>query len=301
MKNQSNKKVLIRFAECGDLQRITEIYNEAVLERAYTFDEFHIDITRYSKIMKADSRSFIIVAEVNSVVVGWVSVVPISDRWAYRLTGVDSMFITRNFRRSGVGNSLREAEINEATRIGYRNIIGEVLSTNKESIAFNLKHGYRIVGEINEAGFRDGRWIGLVIMQKNIESEKSMERRVRFTIVTDDFEKSIKLYRDALGLEMRLLSHPIAMFPLGTADFEICDREHAKTFVGIEGSQLGGAGAVLSLKVASLAKAKKMIDAALDQGAEELNNSAVPKLRTLKDFNGLIINIDFVNDEVPAV
>ena len=53
-----------------------------------------------------------------------------------------------------------------AVSLGYHSILGEILSTNPASVAMDISHGYRVVGEIYEAGFRNGRWIGLIVVQK---------------------------------------------------------------------------------------------------------------------------------------
>ena len=71
----------------------------------------------------------------------------------------------------GVGRLLKKAQIIEANRIGYHAMVAEVLSTNIGGISLNLKFGYRIVGEILEAGYRNRMWIGLVILQKLLSNK----------------------------------------------------------------------------------------------------------------------------------
>ena len=74
----------------------------------------------------------------------------------------------KDFRGKGIGKTLKNEKIREARRLNYHSMICEVLSTNSISISLNLNIGFRIVGEIIEAGFREGKWIGLVIMQKSL-------------------------------------------------------------------------------------------------------------------------------------
>jgi L-amino acid N-acyltransferase YncA len=159
-------RVKIRNACLEDADAIAEIYNHAIADGNATFDTFPVSGNRYASFFERDDRASLLVAVSKNQVVGWASISPISDRWAYRYTCLGSFFVHRRFRGKGVGNALKGAQTEEAARLGYHSLIVEVLSTNLISIRLNLTFGFRIVGESWEAGYRDGKWIGLVIMQK---------------------------------------------------------------------------------------------------------------------------------------
>jgi len=161
------------------------------------------------------------------------------------------------------------------------------LSTNLLSISLNLRSGFRIVGETLDAGYRDRKWIGLITMQKNLREDVMRERQIRFSIVTDDITKSISLYRDALGLDTRPISNAIAMFPLGVAEFEVCERSAARELLRFEFDTEHTSGLLISLVFDSEPQMDKSVKAALQSGATLLNNDIAPNARYLKDFNGV--------------
>jgi L-amino acid N-acyltransferase YncA len=159
-------QVKIRHASRADAAAIAEIYNHAIADDNATFDAFPVSEERYSSFFEANERFAMLVAVAEERVVGWASINPISDRWAYRFTCLGSFFVHKEFRGKKIGSALKAAQIEEAARLGYHSLIVEVLSTNLASISINLSFGFRVVGETWEAGYRNGKWIGLITMQK---------------------------------------------------------------------------------------------------------------------------------------
>ena len=164
-------KITTRRASREDAEAIAEIYNHGVADGNATFDDDLVSAERYDSFFDAPERAMILVAESRKRVVGWASIQPISERRAYRFTGIGSLFVHKDFRRMGVGHVLKVTQIEEADRLGYHCMISEVLSTNIGAIALNLSFGYRFVGEIWEAGYRNGKWIGLVIMERLLDEQ----------------------------------------------------------------------------------------------------------------------------------
>lgn len=155
----------IRPAVESDSQAIADIYNEGIADRNATFDEHEVTPERYFRYLH-DERSGLLCAAIKSEVIGWGSVEPRSERFAYRFTGQIGLYIKRFYRGRGVGTALSRRLDDLAITLGYHSLISENLSNNPPSLAVDIKNGYHVVGEIQEAGFRDDTWIGLIIMQK---------------------------------------------------------------------------------------------------------------------------------------
>jgi L-amino acid N-acyltransferase len=275
----------IRKATTEDTGAIAEIYNQAIAEGIATFDSFPVDAERYAPLL-ADPQATLVVATVSDRVVGWASVSPISTRWAYRFTCLGSFFVHKDFRKQGIGSALKAAQIEEARTLGYHSLVVEILSTNFVSVSLNLNFGFRIVGEITEAGYRHGKWIGLIVMQKSLE-QNLLDHQFRFSIVTDDFEKSVSLYKDALSLKMTPISGPIAMFPLGMAEFEVCLRESAKDVLDYQFPAERADGILISLKFDSDIQLNHALESALACGATQLESQSRPNAVRIRDFNGV--------------
>ena len=275
----------IRHASKEDVTIIAEIYNQSILTGLATFDSFNVSHDRYLKFLTKDDRWILIVYIVDQKVVAWGSVWPVSDRWAYRPTGQISTFVESKYRNLGIGKKLKLELFSLASNAGYHSLISEVLSTNPLSVSINTKLGFRMVGEIHEAGFRDKSWINLIIMQK-ILSEKSMkERQFRFTVLTKNISRSIKFYQEILGLNMRPICNAIAMFPLGYAEFEVCQASETQELLGLDLENQLSSGVLITLK-----KDANDIDLifqnALNDGAVAIDSS-VKGAKSFRDFNGV--------------
>jgi hypothetical protein len=112
------------------------------------------------------------------------------------------------------------------------------------------------------------------------------ERRIRFSIVTDDIMRSQALYRDAIGLSMRPFSNAILMFPLGEAEFEVCHRDAARQLVEFEFGQARTSGLLISLRFFSEERMNDSAEKALEVGAR-LVDQVESKWWKLEDFNGV--------------
>ena len=88
-------------------------------------------------------------------------------RIAYRYTVEDSIYVSPDCGRRGIGLVLLNAIIERSTAIGYRQmlaVIGD--SANHASIRLHEKAGFRRVGTLSSVGFKLGRWVDAVLMQR---------------------------------------------------------------------------------------------------------------------------------------
>ena len=111
--------ISIRPAELGDLEAITDIYNEAILTTTATFDTEPKSITERREWFQAHGERFpVLVAVVEGKVVGWTSLSKWSDRRAYDETAETSFYVKSEHRGQGIGRRLKGAIIDEARRLG---------------------------------------------------------------------------------------------------------------------------------------------------------------------------------------
>ena len=77
------------------------------------------------------------------------------------------MYVARHARRRGVAAALLAAVIEQAEAAGMRQmvaIIGD--SANAGSIRLHERAGFRLVGTLQSVGFKHGRWLDTMIMQR---------------------------------------------------------------------------------------------------------------------------------------
>lgn len=89
------------------------------------------------------------------------------ERFAYRHTLEDSIYIDPNFQKRGAGKALIRRAIDWAETHGYRQLIANVGdSENNASIGLHLAAGFRVTGTLHSVGFKHGRWLDTVFMQR---------------------------------------------------------------------------------------------------------------------------------------
>ncbi len=96
-----------RAAVSADVDRITEIYNQAVLFTTATFDTRPRTVEEQSRWLALHGGAHpVLVAEEGGRVAGWASLSPYSDREAYARTVEISVYVDEDFRRRGAGSEL---------------------------------------------------------------------------------------------------------------------------------------------------------------------------------------------------
>jgi phosphinothricin acetyltransferase len=164
-------KIIIRNAKIVDMSAIQKIYAYNVLKGFASFEEVPPDLKEIS-----NRREMLIahgypyrVAEIAGVIKGFAYAGPFRSRSAYLYTVENSIYVSRESQRQGIGQCLLEDLIECCDESGYRqmiSIIGD--SENYSSIALHAKLGFNKIGVQPSVGFKFGRWVDSVIMQRAI-------------------------------------------------------------------------------------------------------------------------------------
>lgn len=158
---------LIRSASLQDLQAITDIYNHAIRSTTSTFDVEEKSIEDRRLWLESHSEQYpIIVATVGGEVVGWGSLSPYADRKAYEHTVENAVYVRDDIQARGIGRAILKELIALASRLGYHCIIAQVVGGNKKSLRLHERQGFQRVGLLKEVGWKFGKWLDLVVMQK---------------------------------------------------------------------------------------------------------------------------------------
>jgi L-amino acid N-acyltransferase YncA len=159
----------IRPAESGDVAAITRIYAHAVKHGTASFEldpPDHAEMTRRFEALRDGGFPFI-VADIDGAVAGYAYAGPYRARPAYRFTVEDSIYVDPAIHRRGVGRVLLERLLVESETRGFRQMIAVIGdSANTPSIALHTALGFRMVGTFQSVGFKFGRWLDSVLMQK---------------------------------------------------------------------------------------------------------------------------------------
>jgi len=159
----------IRPAEPRDLAAITRIYDHAVRHGTASFEIEPPDereMARRYETLRAGDYPYL-VAGLDAEIVGYAYAGPYRGRVAYRWSVEDAIYIAPSSQRRGIGRALLERLIADAEVGGFRQMIAVIGdSANASSIELHRVAGFRMVGTFDNVGFKFGRWLDTVLMQR---------------------------------------------------------------------------------------------------------------------------------------
>ena len=160
---------LIRDAGEADLAAIARIYAHHVRHGLASFEEVPptIDELRARRAAVLACGLPWLAAELDGAVVGYAYASIYRTRPAYRYTIEDSVYVEEGLRGLGLGNALLAALLGRCETGSWRQmlaVIGD--SANAGSIALHRRLGFRHVGTFESVGFKLGRWVDTVLMQR---------------------------------------------------------------------------------------------------------------------------------------
>jgi L-amino acid N-acyltransferase YncA len=159
----------IRAAGVADIPAITKIYDHAVRHGTASFELEPPDKAemgrRFASLIEGGYPY--LVAELDSAVAGYAYAGPYRARPAYRWTVEDSIYVASDATGRGIGRALIDRLVAESTARNFRQMIAVIGdSAQTASIELHRAAGFDMVGTIEDVGFKFGRWLDSVIMQR---------------------------------------------------------------------------------------------------------------------------------------
>jgi phosphinothricin acetyltransferase len=160
----------IRPAAASDIAAIVGIYADAVRHGTASFELDPPDETEMARRFAAlrEAGFPYIVATDGAAVLGYAYAAAFRTRPAYRHTVEDSIYVAPQVKRRGIGRLLLGSLIASATDCGFRQMIAVIGDSTQQaaSIALHAAAGFRMVGTLDGVGFKHGRWLDSVYMQR---------------------------------------------------------------------------------------------------------------------------------------
>jgi phosphinothricin acetyltransferase len=161
--------VHVRDASPADLAATTAIYAAAVIDGTASFELEPPDEAEMARRFRAITEAGLayLVAEVGGLVQGFAYASPYRTRPAYRFTVENTVYIAPTAKRTGIGRALLAGLIARCTAGGYRQMIAVIGdSGHAASIGLHRAMGFTFCGTIHSIGWKHGRWLDSVIMQR---------------------------------------------------------------------------------------------------------------------------------------
>ena len=159
---------MIRNALPADVPTIVAIYAHHVRHGVATYDtEAPTVEAMRDKLVAVEAAGWPwLVFEQDGGVAGYAYATQIRDRAGYRYTAEDSIYVSPSHVRKGLGRQLLTALLTRCEAFGFRQIIAVIGGAEPGSIALHAAAGFREVGRLHAVGFKFGRWLDNVYMQR---------------------------------------------------------------------------------------------------------------------------------------
>lgn len=165
------KDVLVRPALAADMAAVQAIYGHHVRHGLASFEDDPPSLEevtrRWREIVDRDLPY--VVAERAGEVLGYAYAGPYRSRPAYRYTLENSVYVREGVQQRGVGQAVMQVVLAECAGRGYRQMIAVIGdSANEGSIRLHERLGFARVGLLTAVGFKFGRWVDSVLMQRSL-------------------------------------------------------------------------------------------------------------------------------------
>jgi len=158
--------ITVRLATCDDAASIAAIYNVEVEHHVSTFDLVPRTLEEQRIWLEQRSGAFsAVVASIGEQVVGFAALSPYKERAAYRTTVEDSVYVSRQHPRLGIGRALMEHVIGIAEDSGFHSIIARIEAGGTASRQLHASCGFLLIGVEREVGRKFNRWLDVATMQ----------------------------------------------------------------------------------------------------------------------------------------
>ena len=161
----------IRDSTAADIGAILAIYAHHVEHGVASFELTPPDVAEMTRRRDAALAAGLpyLVAEVGGAVAGFACAAPYRGRPAYRHTLETTVYVAPASLGRGVGRALLGALIGRCEDLGYRQLIAVIGdSANAPSIKLHEALGFDRAGLLRAVGFKHGRWLDSVILQRGL-------------------------------------------------------------------------------------------------------------------------------------
>jgi L-amino acid N-acyltransferase YncA len=161
----------IRPASPDDIDAVSEIYAHHVRTGVATFELTPPDRSEWLRRLRAvtaDGLPFL-TATLDGDVAGYAYCSPWKTRPAYRHTVEDSVYVAPHAVGRGVGGRLLDALLAECSRSGIREVIAIIVDADgAASLALHRNRGFADAGRLTAVGFKHGRWLDTLLLQRSL-------------------------------------------------------------------------------------------------------------------------------------
>ncbi len=164
---------IIRPATAAEIPAITAIYRDAVLHGTASWEldpPDEAEMVRRQEAILAGGYPYL-AAEGDGILCGYAYASAYRPRPAYRATVENSIYIAPDAQGRGVGTALLGALMAACADRDFRQmiaVIGDPAGASAGSRRLHERAGFRLIGVAEKVGFKHGRWLDQMLMQRDL-------------------------------------------------------------------------------------------------------------------------------------
>lgn len=155
-----------------DLIAMTAIYNDVLVNSTAIYRDDPATLEERKSVWQGRVQQGYptLVASDGGAVIGFASFGDFRPWPGYRFTVEHTVHVHPSYRGRGAGSALVKALIPRAAVLGKHVMIGAIDADNAASLKFHERLGFERVAHFKQVGFKCGRFLDLLFVQREIEA-----------------------------------------------------------------------------------------------------------------------------------
>jgi phosphinothricin acetyltransferase len=157
---------MIRYVTQRDVKRITEIYNDYIINTTISFEVKPLtEDEMRNRIESVLAHGPFLVWEEDGEIAGYCYAHPWKERAAYHNTLETTVYLAPQYFRRGIGSQLMRELINQCRVDNIKILIACITANNEASIKMHEALGFKQVSYFSQVGEKFGQWLDVIDMQ----------------------------------------------------------------------------------------------------------------------------------------
>jgi L-amino acid N-acyltransferase YncA len=159
----------VRRARPDDLDAIAWIYSPYVIDSVASFEEEPPTVNDWLRRHREIERRGLpfLAAELGGEIVGYAYCSPWRSRSAYRHTVEDSVYLAPGAVGQGLGRALLDELLSRSADLDVRQVVAVIARPGDPApVALHERLGFDAVGTLRKVGYKHGRWLDTLLMQR---------------------------------------------------------------------------------------------------------------------------------------
>lgn len=159
-------RLRVRGLRPDDWAEVAHIYEEGVETGNATFET---EVPAWEAWDAAHLAEHRFVAEHDGRVVGWIALLPVSQRACYAGVAEISAYVGKEARGQGVGSALLATAIESSEQASIWTLQTGVFPENAPSLGLLERFGFRVLGTQERIGRLHGVWRDVILLERRSE------------------------------------------------------------------------------------------------------------------------------------